>query len=328
MDKIEQLIRRIADEKKNLKQDLSSDEGMKRLQEVAREYAGEYRLVWSQETLEEIKTRPPRVSHLSGIKELDELTGGLREQQMIGIGAQSGHGKTAYMVKWARNAVANGKRIYSNIKLYPEKWGLQKLFINGIEGDISNEKDRLNPNCKILYWQNFSDWEWFSNGTVFCDEGLVYFNARKWDSLPDSMQMRFVQHRKDKIDLIFNVQHYTFIERTLRILCERFINVELKLGSPQFKKSIIPRISKATEIELPLLNRCENLGIDPFNLTEEDERKLNIKPLWQEWFWIRKKIFSWYDTSIKVAESRPEPLRHYERKCLHLNCGKIAITHA
>jgi len=93
---IEKLIKRIAEEKKNLKQDLSSDEGMRRLQEVAREYAGEYRLVWSQDTLEDIKNRPPRVSHLSGIKELDELTGGLREQQMIGIGAQSGHGKTAF----------------------------------------------------------------------------------------------------------------------------------------------------------------------------------------------------------------------------------------
>lgn len=93
---IEKLIDKIKNEQKNLKQDLQSEEGMRRLQEVAREYSGEYRLVWSDDTLEEIKTRPAKMSHLSGVKELDDLTGGLREQQMIGIGAQSGHGKTAF----------------------------------------------------------------------------------------------------------------------------------------------------------------------------------------------------------------------------------------
>lgn len=93
---IDELIKKIEGEQKNLKHDIASEEGMRRLQEVAREYSGEYRLVWSDETLEEIKTRPARMSHLSGVKELDDLTGGLREQQMIGIGAQSGHGKTAF----------------------------------------------------------------------------------------------------------------------------------------------------------------------------------------------------------------------------------------
>lgn len=93
---IDELIEKIKNEKANLKNDIASEEGMKRLQEVAREYSGEYRLVWSGDTLEEIKTRTPRSSHLSGQKEFDDLTGGFREQQMIGIGAQSGHGKTAF----------------------------------------------------------------------------------------------------------------------------------------------------------------------------------------------------------------------------------------
>lgn len=93
---IEKLIDRIKNEQKNIKQDINSEEGMRRLQEVAKEYSGEYRLVWSSDTLADIKNQVPKVSHLSGVKELDDLTGGLREQQMIGIGAQSGHGKTAF----------------------------------------------------------------------------------------------------------------------------------------------------------------------------------------------------------------------------------------
>ncbi len=94
--KIEDLIKKIETDQSSLKESLVSDEGMERLKKVASEYAGEYRLVWSDETVKEIENKPARATHMSGNKDLDELTGGLRPQQMIGIGAQSGHGKTAF----------------------------------------------------------------------------------------------------------------------------------------------------------------------------------------------------------------------------------------
>ena len=93
---VEELIRKIEADKKSLKDSIVSDEGLERLKAVAREYSGEYELVWSKDTEEEIKNRPKRTSHKSGVEELDNLTGGFRPQQMIGIGAQSGHGKTAF----------------------------------------------------------------------------------------------------------------------------------------------------------------------------------------------------------------------------------------
>lgn len=93
---LEELIAKIQNDKRTLAQSIVSDEGLERLKEVAKEYAGEYQLVWSTDTLEEIKNRPKRTSHKSGVAELDEITGGFRPQQMIGIGAQSGHGKTAF----------------------------------------------------------------------------------------------------------------------------------------------------------------------------------------------------------------------------------------
>lgn len=99
---IEDLIKKIESETAIAKEQTSSDEGLLRLQTVAAEYQGEYRLVWSKETLEELKSKPQRTNHLSGVPEIDALTGGFREQQMIGIGAHSGHGKTAmgmYMLK-------------------------------------------------------------------------------------------------------------------------------------------------------------------------------------------------------------------------------------
>lgn len=93
---INELIEKIQQDKKQLAESIVSDEGLERLKAVAKEYAGEYHLVWSTDTLEEIKNRPKRESHKSGREELDSITGGFRPQQMIGIGAQSGHGKTAF----------------------------------------------------------------------------------------------------------------------------------------------------------------------------------------------------------------------------------------
>ena len=93
---INELIKKLEADRRGLESDIESDAGMDRLKQVALEYNGDYKLIWSDETLEDLKSRPQRQSHMTGQKEYDEMTGGFREQQMIGIGAHSGHGKTAH----------------------------------------------------------------------------------------------------------------------------------------------------------------------------------------------------------------------------------------
>lgn len=93
---LDELIKKIEGDKSKIQSDLLSDEGLERLKQVAKEYSGEYQLVWSTDTLEEIRKRPKKTSHKSGVVPFDTLTGGFRPQQMIGVGAQSGHGKTAF----------------------------------------------------------------------------------------------------------------------------------------------------------------------------------------------------------------------------------------
>lgn len=240
------------------------------------------------------------------------------------ITGKTGHGKTAYMTQWVRDSLRSGKRVFLNYKIYPEM--LDKKFSPEIQGDIKNKSDRENPEKKVLYWSDYTDWFLMEHGTIFCDEGIVYFNARLWESLPHEIQIKLVQHRKESLDLVLNIQHYTFMEKTIRMLAERFIHAELKLGSPKFKDSFIPRIAKIYEFDLPTLNRCENLGIDPFNVNREEAEKYRVEPLYSEWFWIRKKIFSWYDTTLQVSESRPAPLRHIVRTCP--DCGHESIKHS
>lgn len=92
----ESIIARIQNERKNIQQELYSSEGLRRLQETMAAYDGEYRLIWSDELLKELETRPADPLHATGLPVLDTVIGGFKEQQLITIGGDTGHGKTAF----------------------------------------------------------------------------------------------------------------------------------------------------------------------------------------------------------------------------------------
>lgn len=92
--KIEELIKSIEAERKKAQDEVYDAEGLTRLQEVAENYSGEYKLVWSEDLLEEIKNRPKAMHHTTGVPKFDEIVGGFKEQQLITLSGSTGHGKT------------------------------------------------------------------------------------------------------------------------------------------------------------------------------------------------------------------------------------------
>lgn len=95
-DHIEKLLAKIRNEKKEVKEEVYSAEGLMRLQESAKMYSGEYRLIWSDALLDELKSKPKQLSHPTGINALDSILGGFRPQQLVTLSAHSKHGKTAF----------------------------------------------------------------------------------------------------------------------------------------------------------------------------------------------------------------------------------------
>lgn len=93
---INELITRIEKEQAQTKADILNDAGMVKLKKVAEEYNGEYRLIWSDKLLEEIKQRPKKTLYKTGVSALDEIIGGFKEQQLITISAATKHGKTQF----------------------------------------------------------------------------------------------------------------------------------------------------------------------------------------------------------------------------------------
>lgn len=92
---VDKILKRIQDERKDLGNKLYDMKGLLRLQETMAAYDGEYQLVWSDELLEELEGKPESPLHKTGVALLDEAIGGFKEQQLITIGGDTGHGKTA-----------------------------------------------------------------------------------------------------------------------------------------------------------------------------------------------------------------------------------------
>jgi len=101
--KIEELIKKIESEVQKGKEEERSNEGLLKLQEIASQYEGEYKLVWSGEIKDKLKNEPKKKIYKTKIKQLDELIDGFREQQLIIGVADSGHGKTAFSLFLTKN---------------------------------------------------------------------------------------------------------------------------------------------------------------------------------------------------------------------------------
>lgn len=92
---VDEILKRIESESKQTKQELYNAEGLLKLQETMKEYDGEYQLIWSDELLKELENKPKLSLHKTNIPLLDEAIGGFKEQQLITLGGDTGHGKTA-----------------------------------------------------------------------------------------------------------------------------------------------------------------------------------------------------------------------------------------
>jgi replicative DNA helicase len=88
------VLKRIEAERNSLAKEVFNAEGLVRLQDTMAEYNGEYQLIWSTDLLKEIADRPEVKLHQTGVKILDDVIGGFKEQQLITIGGDTGHGKT------------------------------------------------------------------------------------------------------------------------------------------------------------------------------------------------------------------------------------------
>lgn len=95
---IEKLIQGLRKDVQGIKKDSEREEALIRLQDIAKTYEGEDRVISSLEIAQTLSERPPEYLMESGIGGLDQILGGFRLKQLIVLSGVTKHGKTSFAI--------------------------------------------------------------------------------------------------------------------------------------------------------------------------------------------------------------------------------------
>jgi len=126
-----------------------------------------------------------------------------------------GTGKTYNLTKEVLKALHKGRKVYANYK----------IFWNGELVRVWNwRKFRLEwkeiPPENLKYWDKLSDLFEVEEGIIVMDEAHIYMRSRNWEKLPEQMERKLSQHRKDGLHIWGTVQAIGRIDVIFRELVD------------------------------------------------------------------------------------------------------------
>lgn len=104
---IEKLIKELEKEVKALKNVEEKEDALMRLQEIAKTYSGDDKVISSLQIAEDLKLRPEVKKILTGYPTLDEVLGGFVKKQLVVISAPTKSGKTTFCIELTARMKAN-----------------------------------------------------------------------------------------------------------------------------------------------------------------------------------------------------------------------------
>jgi len=137
-----------------------------------------------------------------------------------GIVGRTRQAKSLYMIKLLRQALLRGDTCYwqefipVNLEILLKRTYLEK-FVMWLRKVFRFKPKEVG---KIIYYKGLKEFVNFENGVIFMDEAQMYFNSRKWQSLPESLQWKLQQHGHDKLDIWLATQNIKRIEPIAREL--------------------------------------------------------------------------------------------------------------
>jgi len=138
--------------------------------------------------------------------------------------------------------------------------------------DRNKKKWKSVPRSNLGYWRRLEDLYSFQEGIIVMDEAHVYMNARRWKDMPESMEKKLAQHRKDGLHIWGTVQSVNRLDTIVRELIDYWYVYQNNWFS---------------------FTRWE------FSIDDDKQKKF---PLSKRWFLKRKWIYASYDTLEKIEQ--------------------------
>lgn len=152
-----------------------------------------------------------------------------------------GTGKTYNLTCDLLKALKKGRIVYSNYKInwngeYVRVWSWRSFSFVRTHRPASN----------LRYWSKLADLYDVKEGIIAMDEAHIYMRSRGWDKLPEEMERKLAQHRKDGLHIWGTVQAVARIDVIFRELVDYwyvyvnrpffFKRYEFDIDQDKFKK--------------------------------------------------------------------------------------------
>jgi hypothetical protein len=144
---------------------------------------------------------------------------------------------------------------------------------------------------KLIYWQNASEWYNAENGIIIADELQMIMNSRKWYSLPEELQYKLQQHRKDGLDIYGASQSVKRVDTVFRELVQKIYSIQCFgfFKEKDFDKRY-PRYR---------LNLFVEREYDPDYIGTAQSL-----PISSHWFRGRQEIYGSFETNRKITSKQ------------------------
>jgi len=219
-----------------------------------------------------------------------------------------GSGKTYALTHRVRNALKKGYTIYANY-------------------DIDDINAKVNG--RLHRWHRLEEIYNVRNGIIVMDEAHVYMNSRRWETMPDEMQVRLQQHRKDGLHIWGSAQSHKRLDVVYRELVQKWYSCRKLISWGRYDD---PELKKKGKKPKSRFGRFGYILVTEQN-PEEMEARMQSKVSIMERISnttilpILAKVVDAYSTEEKI-ENNAEPMRevmHVDVVCR--KCGPLKPTH-
>jgi len=171
--------------------------------------------------------------------------------------------------------------------------------------------DSLGVPNPIRHWKDVEELEELCDCDLVIDEVGTYFDSRTFKDLPLSTRLWLAQASKLGVDIYGAAQDFAQVDLAFRRLTTELYHIT-KLAGSQRPSPTRPPVTR-------IWGLCMIRELDPVGY-DEKERKFNNASSFPSFFFIQRSMCEIFDTTQRIAKSKPPPYKHVERPCADPDC--------
>jgi len=184
-------------------------------------------------------------------------------------------------------------------------------IISNLEFSESFVREADAQGISIQYWKDLEELPALPACDLIIDEVGAYFDSRTFKDLPIDVRLWLAQASKLGIDIYGSAQDFAQVDISFRRLTTRLFHITKHMGSERPNETR-PPVKRIWGV-------CTIKEMDPVGY-DEQKKAFNSKSWIPSPFFLKKEFCDIFDTTKRIAKSKPVPYKHIVRPCADPNC--------